>query len=81
MRLYHNPDAQNPGKPLLCLNRKALKWRFTGIWNGIVKDDIALLAGLQGIVRKGDAGREVMASLNSVEDIAALLLAEPTTIA
>ena len=33
--------------------------------NGIVKDDIALLAGLDGIVRKKDAGREVMASLTT----------------
>ena len=45
--------------------------------DGVVKEDLALLASLEGIVRKKEAGAEAMAALHSVDDIAALLVANP----
>ena len=78
MRLYHNPRCSKSRQALALLESKGVEVEVHRyLENGIVKDDIALLAGLDGIVRKKDAGREVMASLTSAEDIAALLLAEP----
>ncbi len=44
---------------------------------GVVKEDLALLASLEGIVRKKEARAEAMAALHSVDDVAALLEANP----
>ena len=44
---------------------------------GVLEEDLALLAQLDGIVRKKDAGKVVMASLQSEEDIMALLRTNP----
>ena len=44
---------------------------------GVLEEDLALLAQLVGIVRKKDAGKVVMASLQSEEDIMALLRTNP----
>ena len=44
---------------------------------GVLKEDLALLASLEGIVRKKEAGSEAMAALRSVEDVASLLEANP----
>lgn len=44
---------------------------------GVVEEDLPLLAQLDGIVRKKEAGAVVMASLQSEEDIMALLRSNP----
>ena len=44
---------------------------------GVMEEDLAVLAQLNGIVRKKDAGKVVMASLQSQEDIMALLRTNP----
>ena len=44
---------------------------------GIVEEDLQLLASLNGIVRKKEAGAEAVATLHSVDDVAALLKAQP----
>ena len=44
---------------------------------GVLKEDLALLASLEGIVRKKEAGAEAMAALHSVDDVAALLESNP----
>ncbi len=44
---------------------------------GIVEEDLPLLASLNGIVRKKEAGAEAMAALHSVDDVAALLQSNP----
>ena len=44
---------------------------------GVLEEDLVLLAQLDGIVRKKDAGKVVMASLQSEEDIMALLRTNP----
>ena len=44
---------------------------------GILEEDVQLLASLEGIVRKKEAGAEAMAALHSVDDVAALLRMQP----
>jgi len=44
---------------------------------GVVTEDLALLASLEGIVRKKEAGAEAMAALQSQDDIVALLRLNP----
>ena len=44
---------------------------------GIHADDLDLLGELEGIVRSKDAGKEVMAGLQTSADIKALLKAHP----
>jgi arsenate reductase len=44
---------------------------------GVVEEDLPLLARLDGIVRKKEAGATVMASLQNQEDIMALLRTNP----
>jgi arsenate reductase len=45
--------------------------------NGILEEDLPRLAQLDGIVRKKEAGAEVMASLQDEEDIMNLLRTNP----
>ena len=45
--------------------------------DGILEDDLLLLASLDGIVRKKEAGADAVAALHSVDDVAALLKAQP----
>lgn len=78
MRLYHNPRCSKSRQALALLQANGTKVEiYRYLEEGIAEEDLSLLASLQGIVRKGDAGREVMASLNSVEDIGALLRNQP----
>ncbi len=44
---------------------------------GVHPDDLDLLGELEGIVRSKDAGKEVMAGLQSSADIKTLLKAQP----
>ena len=44
---------------------------------GVLEEDLALLAQLDGIVRKKDAGKVVIASLQNEEDIMNLLRTNP----
>ena len=44
---------------------------------GVVDEDLPVLAQLDGIVRKKDAGKAVMASLQNEKDIMALLRTNP----
>lgn len=78
MRLYHNPRCSKSRQALALLQANGTKVEiYRYLEEGIAEEDLSLLANLQGIVRKGDAGREVMASLNSVEDVEALLKHQP----
>jgi len=44
---------------------------------GVVEEDLVLLASLEGIVRKKEAGSETMADLHSTDDVVALLKSNP----
>ena len=78
MRFYHNPRCSKSRQALALLEERGVEMEIVRYLEvGVVKEDLALLASLEGIVRKKEAGAEAMAALHSVDDIAALLEANP----
>ncbi len=78
MRFYHNPRCSKSRQALALLEERGCDVNVVRyLETGIVEDDLPLLAGLDGIVRKKDAGAAVMASLQNEEDIVALLRTNP----
>ena len=76
MRFYHNPRCSKSRQALALLEERNVELdivRYLEV--GIVKEDLALLASLDGIVRKKEAGAEAMAGLHSKDDVMALLKA------
>lgn len=78
MRFYHNPRCSKSRQALALLEERGVEMEIIRYLEvGVVKEDLALLASLEGIVRKKEAGAEAMAALQSVDDIAVLLEANP----
>ena len=78
MRFYHNPRCSKSRQALALLEERGVELEIVRyLDDGIVEEDLHLLASLDGIVRKKEAGAEAMAALHSVDDIAALLVANP----
>ena len=78
MRFYHNPRCSKSRQALALLEERGVEVEIVRYLEvGVMKKDLALLASLEGIVRKKEAGAEAMAALDSVDDIAALLVANP----
>ena len=78
MRFYHNPRCSKSRQALALLEERGFEVHVVRyLVTGVLEEDLALLAQLDGIVRKKDAGKVVMASLQSEEDIMALLRTNP----
>ena len=78
MRFYHNPRCSKSRQALALLEERGVEMEIVRYLEvGVVKEDLVLLASLKGIVRKKEAGAEAMAALHSVDDVAALLEANP----
>ena len=78
MRFYHNPRCSKSRQALALLEERGFEVNVVRyLETGVLEEDLALLAQLVGIVRKKDAGKVVMASLQSEEDIMALLRTNP----
>ena len=78
MRFYHNPRCSKSRQALALLEERGYEVNVVRyLETGVLEEDLALLAQLDGIVRKKDAGKVVMASLQSEEDIMALLRTNP----
>ena len=78
MRFYHNPRCSKSRQALALLEERGVEVEIVRYLEvGVLKKDLALLASLEDIVRKKEAGAEAMAALDSVDDIAALLVANP----
>ena len=78
MRFYHNPRCSKSRQALALLEERGFEVNVVRyLETGVLEEDLALLAQLDGIVRKKDAGKVVMASLQSEEDIMALLRTNP----
>ena len=78
MRFYHNPRCSKSRQALDLLEERGVKVEIIRYLNdGILEDDLLLLASLDCIVRKKEAGAEAMAALHSVDDVAALLKSNP----
>ena len=78
MRFYHNPRCSKSRQALALLEERDVVIEIVRyLDDGIVEDDLRLLASLDGIVRKKEAGADAMAALHSVDDVAALLKSNP----
>ena len=78
MRFYHNPRCSKSRQALALLADRGVEVEIVRYLEaGIVEEDLKLLASLDGIVRKKEAGAEAMAALHSVDDVAKLLKAQP----
>ena len=78
MRLYHNPRCSKSRQALALLEQRGAAVEVVRYLDtGILEGDLPLLASLDGIVRKKDAGAPTMARLRSPADVEALLKSNP----
>jgi len=78
MRLYHNPRCSKSRQALALLNEQKVEVEVVRYLEvGIHAEDLEVLCEVGGIVRSKDAGKDVMAGLQSSEDIKTLLTAQP----
>ena len=78
MRFYHNPRCSKSRQALALLEERDVELEIVRYLDvGVVEEDLVLLASLEGIVRKKEAGAEAMAALQSQDDIVALLRLNP----
>jgi len=78
MRLYHNPRCSKSRQALALLAEREVEVEVVRyLEEGIRVDDMDVLAGLEGIVRAKDAGKECMAGLTNTEEVKALLTGQP----
>jgi len=78
MRFYHNPRCSKSRQALALLEDRGVSVEVVRYLEvGVVEDDLPLLASLKGIVRKKEAGADIMASLETEDDVVALLKSNP----
>jgi len=78
MRFYHNPRCSKSRQALALLEERDIELEIVRYLEvGVLTEDLALLASLEGIVRKKEAGAEATAALQSQDDIVALLRLNP----
>ena len=78
MRLYHNPRCSKSRQALALLQERGIEvdvHRY--LEEGILNEDLDLLAGMDGIVRSKEAGKAIMAELTSPETVKNLLRTQP----
>ena len=78
MRFYHNPRCSKSRQAFALLEEHRVEVEVVRyLETGIREDDLAILAQLENIVRKKEAGPEAMAALQGPDDIVMLLQANP----
>lgn len=78
MRFYHNPRCSKSRQALALLEEQGVEVNVIRyLETGVEKDDLPIIANLENVIRKKEAGPEAMASLNSSEDVMALLQNNP----
>ena len=76
MRLYHNPRCSKSRQAVALLKERGVTFEeHRYLTDGVHAEDLALLAGLAGIVRTNDVEGEV--DLSDVDAIRALLASNP----
>ena len=78
MRLYHNPRCSKSRQALALLQERGIEvdvHRY--LEEGILNEDLDLLAEMDGIVRSKEAGKAIMAELTSPEAVKNLLRTQP----
>lgn len=78
MRFYHNPRCSKSRQALALLEERGVEVNVIRyLETGVDEADLPLIAQLENVVRKKEAGPEAMASLNGPEDVMALLQQNP----
>ena len=78
MRLYHNPRCSQSRQALALWHDRGIEVEVHRyLEEGILADDLDVLAELEGIVRSKDAGRAIMAELTSSKAVKNLLRTQP----
>ena len=78
MRFYHNPRCSKSRQALALLEERGVEVNLIRyLETGVEEADLPIIAQLEHVVRKKEAGSEAMASLNGPEDVMALLRSNP----
>ena len=78
MRFYHNPRCSKSRQALALLEERGVEVNVIRyLETGVDEADLPIIAQLEHVVRKKEAGSEAMASLNGPEDVMALLRSNP----
>ena len=78
MRFYHNPRCSKSRQALALLEERGVEVEVIRYLEmGVLEDDLSILAGLENVVRKKEAGPEAMAALQGPNDIITLLRSHP----
>ena len=78
MRFYHNPRCSKSRQALALLEERGANVEIVRyLETGVMEEDLPVLASLEGIVRKKEAGAAAMATLRSQDDVEAFLRSNP----
>ncbi|MCH1617106.1 MAG: hypothetical protein L7R83_06300 [Candidatus Poseidonia sp.] len=78
MRFYHNPRCSKSRQALALLEEREVEVEVIRYLEaGIREEDLTILAHLDNVVRKKEAGPDAMASLHGPAEIMALLRENP----
>ena len=78
MRLYHNPRCSKSRQALAILVERNLEFEdYRYLENGIAEEDIELLLGLEGLIRKQELDKSLNFDLNNHDVVRKLLQDNP----
>ena len=79
MRLYHNPRCSKSRQAVKLLTDKGVSFQeHRYLEEGIMEEDLSILASLPGIIRKQEKEfKELDFAINSVNDVIKALLSKP----
>ena len=78
MRLYHNPRCSKSRQAVALLTERGIKFDdYRYLEHGIAEEDMAIIAPLEGVIRKRDIGDLGTLDLTKSADIKTLLKDNP----
>ena len=78
MRLYHNPRCSKSRQALAILVERNLEFEdYRYLEHGIAEEDVEILLGLEGLIRKQELDKSLNFDLNNPDVIRKLLQANP----
>ena len=78
MRLYHNPRCSKSRQAVALLTERGIEFEdYRYLEHGIAEEDMAIIAPLEGVIRKRDIGDSGTLDLTNPDDIKTLLKDNP----
>lgn len=78
MRLYHNPRCSKSRQAVALLTERGIEFEdYRYLEHGIAEEDMAIIAPLEGVIRKRDIGDLGTLDLTNSADIKTLLKQNP----